>query len=100
MILTTLSDYAKQKGISRARAYQLQSKLSTIDLPVNVSVTYEGRIYQVEAHTGTKVQTFVKQDPVHLQGELDAVNLAIANCNGCNLKRLQAMKKQIEFILK
>lgn len=99
-ILTTLAEYAKQKGISRARAYQLQSKLHTIDLLVNVSVTYEGRVYQVEQHTGTKVQTFVKQDPINLQWELDAVNLAIDTCNGCNLKRLQAMKKQLEIILK
>lgn len=100
MILTTLSDYAKQKGISRARAYQLKSTLSLIDLPINVTVTYEGRVYQVEQHTGTKVQTFVKQDPVHLQGELDAINLAIANCSNCNLKQLQGMKKQIENNLK
>ena len=100
MILTTLSDYAKQKGISRARAYQLQSKLPTIDLPVNVTVTYEGRTYQVEAHSGTKVQTFVKQHRATLEAELARLQERYRVCATREVYRLGDMIRAIENNLK
>lgn len=99
MILTTLADYAKQKGISRARAYQLQSKLPTIDLPVYAIKDNGDKIPIIKDGEHLK-QTFVQQKRATLEAELAGINMVINNCTGWDYNRLEHMKKTIENILK
>lgn len=98
MILTPLSDYARQRGLSRQRAYQLKTKLQLVELPLFVECN--GLKIPVYYNHKPLTQTFVQQTKEQLTVELNAVKQAIRTCNGCNLTRLQAMQKEIEFILK
>jgi len=98
LIYTPLANFAAQRGITRARAYQLKSKLHLIDLPLYADDN--GKRIPVMKDGKHFYQTHVVQQRDAVQSELDIINLAITNCNGCDLKRLQSMKKEIENILK
>jgi hypothetical protein len=99
MILTTLSDYAKQKGISRARAYQLQSKLPTIDLPV-YAIADNGDKIPLYKDNQPVTQTYVQQDKGMLQAELDSLRAKYNACATRDVYRLGNMIRAIETILK
>lgn len=99
-IYTPLADFARQRGISRARAYQLKDKLQLIHLPVYAKDIGSGIEILLCKDGSPLLHTFVVQDRNDVQGELDAVNQAIKTCNGCDLKRLQGMQKEIKNILK
>jgi hypothetical protein len=98
-ILTTLSDYAKQKGITRARAYQLQSKLSTIDLPVYAEST-DGTKIPLYKDDKPLIQTFVQLDRGTLQCELQALIQRLKHCNVHEAGRIGNMIAAIKTILK
>lgn len=98
MILTPLADYARQRGLSRQRAYQLKTKLQLVELPLFVECN--GLKIPLYHNRKPLTQTFVQQTKEQLNIELEAIKEAIRTCSGCNLTRLTAMQKEIEFILK
>jgi hypothetical protein len=97
-ILTPLADYAKQRGLSRQRVYQLKDKLQLIELPLFVECS--GLKIPLYKDRKPLMQIFVQQSREQLTVELDAIKEAIRTCDGCNLNRLHTMQKEIEFILK
>lgn len=99
MILTTLSDYAKQKGITRARAYQLKDKLSLIELPVFAELA-DGTKIQLYKDRQPLTQTFVRQDKQALERQLDALKDKYKHCASREVYRLGNMIRAIENILK
>ena len=99
MILTTLPDYAKQKGITRARAYQLQSKLSLIDLPV-YAIAEDGTRIPLYKDDKPLIQTYVQQDRDMLIKELDTLRAKYNTCVTRDVYRLGNMIRAIETILK
>lgn len=103
MILTTLSDYAKQKGITRARAYQLKDKLNLVDLPVYAVKEIPGigqTMYPLVKDGKHLTQTFVQQSVVDLQAELAAATHCLQHCEPHQEPRIKGIIEAIETILK
>ena len=100
MILTTLSDYAKQKGITRARAYQLQSKLSLIDLPV-YAIAEDGTRIPLYKDGEPLMQTYVQQDKADVIQERSMLRMTLNLTDDiASIKRINSRLDAIETILK
>ncbi|MFA6087462.1 hypothetical protein [Mucilaginibacter sp.] len=99
MILTTLKDYAKQKGITRARAYQLQNKLPLIDLPV-YAIAEDGTRIPLYKDGEPLLQTYVQQDRATVQAEYDMLKVQLSSCNTHEARRIVDRARAIETILK
>lgn len=98
MILTTLADYAKQKGITRARAYQLKPQLKLIDLPVYAD--NNGVLIPLYKDNQPLIQTFVQQDKQALEAELSALKACFSRCSTHEATRTRDKIRAIENILK